>query len=401
MKHPMQPPQQSSSAMQSPGQNCQSSQQIVHQNQHHQSPRFSHQHAQNMHQRQLIQQMQQQQQNSVGLPSPQNALRNQHPHFSNSNGAVSNYQQYQQSRQALSRSQIDLPSTSRQMQDLRIPSQDVYYHYNQNRSSRFGTPQAYSRNDNSNHQETEFQRRNSGRGIEKALSQPQLSYDDGRDDNDNTEEPQETTRNGPSESIEDKEKYEISVEEPQTEQFSRNGSRRTAEEYRPETSFGIRTEEARSSLRKDYQLDRSPDGQESTGPSIQKRIEELRKKSETENCQDSRTVIKNSIKIEPKREEKQQSIDNLKKPSSGIDEASSSKRDSAIAYNAINKECGPSQRKDDIENGIGRLKLQNQGSGSDYDKTGQSSSNVDSGRGSAVYSSGRRLPPEESNHVQG
>lgn len=58
-------------------------------------------------------------------------------------------------------------------------------------------------------------------------------------------------------------------------------------------------------------------------------------------------------------------------------------------------------RKDELEQGIGRLKIQNQGSGSDYDKAGQSSSNVDSGRGSAVYSSGRRPPPDDQTLAQG
>lgn len=58
-------------------------------------------------------------------------------------------------------------------------------------------------------------------------------------------------------------------------------------------------------------------------------------------------------------------------------------------------------RKDELEHGISRLKIQSQGSGSDYDKAGQSSSNVDSGRGSAVYSSGRRPPPEDQTHPPG
>lgn len=59
-------------------------------------------------------------------------------------------------------------------------------------------------------------------------------------------------------------------------------------------------------------------------------------------------------------------------------------------------------KKDELlEQGMNRLKLQNHpGSGSDYDKAGQSSSNVDSGRGSAVYSSGRRPPPED-HHQKG
>lgn len=58
-------------------------------------------------------------------------------------------------------------------------------------------------------------------------------------------------------------------------------------------------------------------------------------------------------------------------------------------------------KKDELEHGMSRLKVQNQGSGSDYDKAGQSSSNVDSGRGSAVYSSGRRPPPEDQKGPQG
>lgn len=56
---------------------------------------------------------------------------------------------------------------------------------------------------------------------------------------------------------------------------------------------------------------------------------------------------------------------------------------------------------------IRNLRKHNTGSGasSDYDKAGQSSSNADSGRGSAAYSSGRRpgcvdLPNDSDNFVQ-
>lgn len=70
-------------------------------------------------------------------------------------------------------------------------------------------------------------------------------------------------------------------------------------------------------------------------------------------------------------------------------------------YNGKESVVKSDNRKDDLEHGISRMKIQNQGSGSDYDKAGQSSSNVDSGRGSAVYSSGRRPPPEDHNLTQG
>lgn len=109
-------------------------QQLMHQSQQqhqHGSPRFAQQHAQNMHQRQLIQQMQQQQQQ-------QNMSRHMLP---GGGGGGMSYQQYQQqARQAFSRSQIDLPSTSRQ--ELRVAGQEVYYHYAQSRP-RYGVPQVY------------------------------------------------------------------------------------------------------------------------------------------------------------------------------------------------------------------------------------------------------------------
>ena len=116
--------QQSTSSNQS----YQSPQQLLHQSQHHQSPRFAQQHAQNMHQRQLIQQMHQQQLSGQQQGS-QSAMRAQTPHFSGS----ASYQQFQQTRQPISRSQIDLPSTSRQTQDLRVAGQEIYYHYAQGR----------------------------------------------------------------------------------------------------------------------------------------------------------------------------------------------------------------------------------------------------------------------------
>ncbi|XP_026674882.1 uncharacterized protein LOC108631694, partial [Ceratina calcarata] len=266
--------QHQANAMQSSNQNFQSPQQLLHQNQtHHQSPRFTQQHAQNM-QRQLMQQMHQQQQQLVG----QNAQRNVPQSFYSS--SVS-YQQYQQARQAMSRSQIDLPSTSRQAQELRLSGQEVYYHYAQGRP-RYGVPQLYMKNEGAS-QETEFQRRNSAKGIEKAASQPQLCYED--------ETVNEQSRNvdgvkGITVDPLDKERYA---------EFNGDGSKRVEGQY---TKDGIKSD----------------------------------------------------------------------------------------------------ARKDELEHGMSRLKIQNQGSGSDYDKTGQSSSNVDSGRGSAVYSSGRRPPPEDQTH---
>lgn len=71
------------------------------------------------------------------------------------------------------------------------------------------------------------------------------------------------------------------------------------------------------------------------------------------------------------------------------------------SYKDENSRKDLSCRKNDLEHGIDRLKIQHLGSGSEYDKAGQSSSNVDSGRGSAVYSSGRRVLPEEAGLQQG
>ena len=120
--------QQAANSHQSSNQSYQSPQQLLHQSQLHQSPRFSQQHAQNMHQRQLIQQMHQQQM-AGQPPNPQSAMRTQNTHFS----ANTSYQQFQQNRQSMTRSQIDLPSTSRQTQDLRVAGQEIYYHYAQGR----------------------------------------------------------------------------------------------------------------------------------------------------------------------------------------------------------------------------------------------------------------------------
>jgi hypothetical protein len=363
------------------------------------------QHPQNMHQRPFIQQIQQQQQqkqNSVGLLNPQNILRNQHSHFSNGNGSVLKYQ-YHHNRQSMSRSQIDLPSTSRQLtQDLRIPVQEVYYHYHQNRTNRFNTSQIHSRNDSNNYQDNEFQKRNSRKGIEKAVSQPQLSYDEGKTDNNNIDGSNLTNLNHISESGDNKETYEMSVDKFQVSHFSRNNSKKmTMNEHRPETSVGIYSQETRLSSGKDYLRDLAPDTQESTGTSIKKRIEELHVKNENESCQDPRTTYKNIMKIDGQKwEEKSQTIENIKKPLMGVEESNTAKRELTIQLNSNNKESQSSQNKDGVEHGIAKLKV-HPGSGSDYDKAGQSSSNVDSGRGSAVYSSGRRLPVEDLNNPQG
>ncbi|KAG7198059.1 hypothetical protein KM043_018229 [Ampulex compressa] len=350
-----------SSSMQPTGQIFQSPQQLLHQNQnHHPSPRFAQQHVQNMHQRQLIQQLHQQQLSNQ--QSTSNTRNIQQSYFSNS---VS-YQQYQQARQAMSRSQIDLPSTSRQTQELRVSSQEVYYHYGQGRP-RYGVPQVYMKAESN--QEAEFQRRNSTKSIEKAASQPQLCYED--------ERMEQRAESGKSLAVDppDKERYEITVED-HGQEFGRSGSEKK-EEYRPETSFGIRREENGRSSKKEQEFQQAQEGQDSDG-SVQRRIEELQKKSEETGYGTSKL----SKELEETR--------------NGGKSKEAGKRLEQGQFKDCKQEC----RKDELEHGIAKLKIQNQGSGSDYDKAGQSSSNVDSGRGSAVYSSGRHPPPEDLNLTQ-
>ncbi|XP_011176409.1 uncharacterized protein LOC105208288 isoform X2 [Solenopsis invicta] len=358
----------------------QSSQQLLHQNQnHHQSPRFAQQHAQNMQQRQqLIQQMHQQQ--MAGQQGSQNAsARNvQQSYFPNS---VS-YQQYQQARQAMSRSQIDLPSTSRQGQELRVSGQEgVYYHYAQGRP-RYGVPQVYMKTEGN--QETEFQRRNSAKGIEKAASQPQLCYEDERNA-EISKNPAENMKNLTVDPL-DKERYEITVEDRSQCELGRNGLQRN-EEYRPETSFGIRRDETRTSKREQEQASSSQEGGQdlTEGNSVQKRIEELQKRAEQEGHFNSKPPKDDADGLRVGLATKM-----IGEPSKRLEGGQYSGKEPIVK----------SDRKDDLEQGIGRLKIQNQGSGSDYDKAGQSSSNVDSGRGSAVYSSGRRPPPDDQTLAQ-
>ncbi|XP_043265036.1 uncharacterized protein LOC122404837 [Colletes gigas] len=366
---------QVTNAMQPTSQTFQSPQQLLHQNQnHHQSPRFAQQHAQNMHQRQLIQQLHQQQ--LAGQQGSQTGVRNvQQSYFSNN---VS-YQQYQQARQAMSRSQIDLPSTSRQTQELRLSGQEVYYHYAQGRP-KYGVPQVYMKTDCN--QEIEFQQRNSTKGIEKAASQPQLCYEDERltDPPRNTVDPMKALTVDPL----DKERYEIMVENHGLGEFGRTDSQRK-EEYRLE-SFAIRRDETvRCSKRDQEPVGVGQESQELEGSSVQKRIEELQKRVE-ENHYGS------------KASKEAAEADATTRSSSGlkIGNVEGSKRvENQYAKDSVVKS---EIKKDELEHGIGRLKIQNQGSGSDYDKAGQSSSNVDSGRGSAVYSSGRRPPPEDQTH---
>ncbi|XP_032689914.1 uncharacterized protein LOC116853131 isoform X3 [Odontomachus brunneus] len=375
---------QVSNTMSPTSQSYQSPQQLLHQNQnHHQSPRFAQQHAQNMHQRQLIQQMHQQQmagQQGAQTAGPRSV---QQSYFANS---VS-YQQYQQARQAMSRSQIDLPSTSRQTQELRVSGQEVYYHYAQGRP-RYGIPQVYMKTESN--QEAEFQRRNSAKGIEKAASQPQLCYEDERNA-ETSKNPIENMKNLTVDPL-DKERYEITVEDRNQGESGRNGSQRN-EEYRPETSFGIRRDETRTSKRDHEQ---SSSGQEggggggqdpSEGNSVQKRIEELQKRAEQEGGHFSSKSAK-------------EDAEGLRVGLATKMIGEASKRLEAGQYSAKEVAVKADSRKDDLEQGIGRLKIQNQGSGSDYDKAGQSSSNVDSGRGSAVYSSGRRPPPDDQTLAQ-
>lgn len=379
----MQSHQIGNTAMQPSNQNFQSAQQLLHQN--HQSPRFAQQHAQNIHQRQLIQQMHQQQ--LAGQQNSQSGgVRNmqQQNYFSNN---VS-YRQYQQARQVMSRSQIDLPSTSRQAQELRLSGQEVYYHYAQGRP-RYGVPQVYMKTENN--QEAEFQRRNSTKGIEKAASQPQLSYEDERSGciNEQSKNPVDGMKTLTVDPL-DKERYEITVEDRGQGEFGKTESQRK-DEYRAETGFAIRRDDAvRCSKREQEQLapaSSCQENQESETSFIQKKIEELQKRPE-ENHYNVK-VLKESVETDIGRSSSGTKIGNgepLKK------------MENQYAKDSLMKS---ETRKDELEHGISRLKIQNQGSGSDYDKAGQSSSNVDSGRGSAVYSSGRRPPPEDQTHPPG
>ncbi|XP_025268217.1 uncharacterized protein LOC105256781 isoform X2 [Camponotus floridanus] len=365
-------------AMPPTSQSFQSPQQLLHQNQnHHQSPRFAQQHAQNLHQRQLIQQMHQQQMAGQANSQTAGARNVQQSYFANS---VS-YQQYQQARQAMSRSQIDLPSTSRQTQELRVSGQEMYYHYAQGRP-RYGVPQVYMKTESI--QETEFQRRNSAKGIEKAASQPQLCYEDERNV-EAVKNPAENMKNLTVDPL-DKERYEITVEDRnQGETPGRNSSQRN-EEYRPETSFGIRRDETRASKKEQEQGSSSQEGsQNAEGNSVQKRIEELQKRAEQESHFNSKPAS---------------DADGLRVGFATKMIGEASKRLEGGQYSGKETAMKSDIRKDDLEQGIGRLKIQNQGSGSDYDKAGQSSSNVDSGRGSAIYSSGRRPPPDDQTLAQ-
>jgi hypothetical protein len=162
------------------------------------------------------------------------------------------------------------------------------------------------------------------------------------------------------------------------------------EEYRPDAGFGIRRDEnSRSSKREQEQGSSNQEGGQdlTEGSSVQKRIEELQKRAEQEghfNCKP-----------------KDDGADGLRVGLATKMIGEASKRLEAGQYSAKETVMKSDSRKDDLEQGIGRLKIQNQGSGSDYDKAGQSSSNVDSGRGSAVYSSGRRPPPDDQTLAQG
>ncbi|CAG5101629.1 Protein of unknown function [Cotesia congregata] len=328
-------------------QSYQSPQQLLHQSQIHQSPRFSHQHMQNMHQRQLIQQ----QQHNMGgqQPSPRSTARAQQQSLFP--GGLS-YQQYQQARQTISRSQIDLPSTSRQALDVRILGQEVFYHYNKGRPGYQAPPQVYIKQDNTSQESNELR----SSMMEKAMSQPHLCYDDiNNQDMGNCNNPDGLS----------KENYEITVEgqEFATDDNNKNdGHRRLNGDFRPDTSFGNRRDDARSSKKELEKLNQEQD----TSKSEKKDIE--REANSKETFADPK---KNFSKAEDRKV-------------NGGEEMKKSEF-----------------KKEDLESGMMRLKInQNQGSGSDYDKAGQSSSNVDSGRGSAVYSSGRRPPPVDQNHGQ-
>lgn len=187
-------------------------------------------------------------------------------------------------------------------------------------------------------------------------------------------------------------RYEITVEDRSQGESGRNGSQRN-EEYRPETSFGIRRDETRTSKRDHEQSSSGQEGggggQDSTeGNSVQKRIEELQKRAEQEGGHFSSKSAK-------------EDAEGLRVGLATKMIGEASKRLEAGQYGGKEVAVKADSRKDDLEQGIGRLKIQNQGSGSDYDKAGQSSSNVDSGRGSAVYSSGRRPPPDDQTLAQG
>lgn len=188
-------------------------------------------------------------------------------------------------------------------------------------------------------------------------------------------------------------RYEITVEDRTQVESGRNGLQRN-EEYRPETSFGIRRDENSRGSKRDQDQGSSnhegaQDSTEGSASSVQKRIEELQKRAEQEGHFNSKLSSKDD------------GADGLRVGLATKMIGEASKRLEVGQFSGKEPAMKSDSRKDDLEQGIGRLKIQNQGSGSDYDKAGQSSSNVDSGRGSAVYSSGRRPPPDDQTLAQG
>lgn len=224
----------------------------------------------------------------------------------------------------------------------------------------------------------EFQRRNSARCMEKAASQPQLCYDDDRNPERRSDKSEEVKTVKPlNNDVLISEKYEITVED-RSQEFNRNGSQRNEEEvkFRPETSFGTRRDDIRGS-KKEAEVREGEELSRESG--VQKKIVEFQKRE----GKDGEDRIGKTGQVNETTNRIEESTRRLEMNYQGKDIAA--------------KEA----RKDELDHGMARLKIQGQGSGSDYDKAGQSSSNVDSGRGSAVYSSGRRPPPEDQNHPQG
>ncbi|XP_057332353.1 transcription factor mef2A isoform X1 [Microplitis mediator] len=341
-------------------QSYQSPQQLIHQSQIHQSPRFSHQHMQNMHQRQLIQQQQQHNMGAGQQPSPRSTARAQQQSLF---PAGVSYQQYQQVRQTISRSQIDLPSTSRQALDVRILGQEVFYHYNKGRPGYQAPPQVYIKQDNNN-KESNNELRSSM--MEKAMSQPHLCYDDINN--------QDIGNSNPDNSL-STEKYEITVEgrgQEFADDKNDNAQRRAQNgDFRPDTSFGNRRDDVRCSKKDSDKYNQEQELSANDKNELgHNKVQEPAAKREDFSESNGKDGKKNAqLKPEERKSAEDKKTSELK--------------------------------KEDLENGMMRLKINhNQGSGSDYDKPGQSSSNVDSGRGSAVYSSGRRPPPVDQNHGQ-
>lgn len=370
----------------------QNSKKIKHQIQHFESNRCC-LHAQSVsHQKHFGQQIKTIEHPTTNGISKIQDIAYQYNNFIKENSHTSTPQQYNGKKQEKFWSEIDLPSTSMELSDgLRVHAYDSCGLYNQNKVT--AAQKGCKNNGSDINKQPEIKMKTEKRStyLGKAVSQPHLLYEDQTNNTYNSlSKINYQNRNSVTEFTIDREKCKTFTEGMQIEKFHENSiSGENLDLCKLESSLDIHTSVKRITLDKRLEL-------ENTNNALSENCENICKVTSVDNYKDTCMKQTNEI-IQNYGQQEQKSLfctdtNNITKKVEQTD---------LIHKNTLKNQSENLINSDKIKLNADQLIIQLQESGSDYDKTEQCSSVVDSGRGSATYSSDKKCSAEEFDCLKG